>query len=100
MLLVSIILVVSSYSYLFSKGLSINEIFTDVDVYQSQLPISILQFEQAKEYGEIFTWNSNLGSGYQLAGQYASDSLIRQLIFQFHLISTLLQISTFYYMYL
>ena len=82
LLLVSIILVVSSYSYLFSKGLSINEIFTDVDVYQSQLPISILQFEQAKDYGEIFTWNSNLGSGYQLAGQYASDSLIRQLIFQ------------------
>lgn len=81
LLLISVVLMMSSYSYLIHKGISINEIFTDVDVYQSQLPISILQFEQVKEFGEIFTWNSHLGSGYQLAGQYASDSLIREFIF-------------------
>jgi len=77
----SSILIISSYSYLLFQGVSINEVFTDVDVYQSQLPISILQFEQVKSFGDIYTWNSNLGAGFQLSGQYASDSLIRRLIF-------------------
>ena len=80
-IIVSCILIVSSYSYLLFKGVSINEMFTDVDVYQSQLPISILQFEQIKSFGDMFTWNSNLGAGYQLSGQYASDSMIRQFLF-------------------
>jgi len=77
----SVLLILISFFILIYNNISINAIFTDLDVYQSQLPISYFQFEQIKTYGKLFSWNSNLGAGYQLAGQYASDSLIRQILF-------------------
>ena len=79
--LISSLLIVLSYQYLFFNNVSINQIFTDWDVFQSQLPISLVQFDQIKNFGDFFTWNPHLGAGYQLQGQYANDYIIRKLIF-------------------
>ncbi len=78
---ISGILILTTYSIVLFDNLSFNQLFTDVDVYQSQLPISILQFEQVKSYGQLFSWNPNLGAGYILEGQYATNSIIRKFIF-------------------
>ena len=79
--LISSLLIVLSYQYLIFNNLSINQIFTDWDVFQSQLPISLVQFDQIKNFGDFFTWNPHLGAGYQLEGQYANDYIIRKFIF-------------------
>ena len=78
---IAVMLIFISYSIILFQNQSINNLFTDVDVFQSQLPISNLQYEQVNNYGKFFTWNSHLGAGTQLTGQYATDSLLRQLIF-------------------
>ena len=83
---IAVMLIFISYSIILFQNQSINNLFTDVDVFQSQLPISNLQYEQVNNYGKFFTWNSHLGAGTQLTGQYATDSLLRQLIFSVSLI--------------
>ena len=70
-----------SYLAIFVQKTSISKIFTDTDVYMSQLPISYLQFNQAKLYSTFYTWNPYFGAGYELEGQYATNYVFRKLIF-------------------
>ena len=47
---IAVMLIFISYSIILFQNQSINNLFTAVDVFQSQLPISHLQYEQVKNF--------------------------------------------------
>lgn len=71
------------YSITFFLDHSISEIMSDIDVFQSQLPISVYQFNQVKDYGDLFIWNNNIGAGFRMEGQYGVRYIMRDLIYTF-----------------
>ena len=70
-----------NYLAIFVQKTSISKIFTDTDVYMSQLPISYLQYNQAKLYSTFYTWNPYFGAGYELDGQYATKLCVKKTYF-------------------
>ena len=72
-----------AYSNLIVKKLSINEMFTDIDIYQYQYPLSIFQFNQVQEFGSFLSWNPFVGAGIVLEGLTGTNYFVRELIFFF-----------------
>ena len=76
-----------AYSNLILKKLSINEMFTDIDIYQYQYPLSIFQFNQVQEFGSFLSWNPFVGAGIVLEGLTGTNYFVRELIFFTHRLS-------------
>ena len=78
---ISILFSISAYSNLLVNKISINEMFTDIDIFQYQYPLTIFQFNQVKEFGSLLSWNPYVGAGLVMEGQTATNYIVREIIF-------------------
>ena len=94
--IISTLFSITAYSNLLVNRLSISEMFTDIDIFQYQYPLTIFQFNQIKAFGDLLPWNPYVGAGLVMEGQTATNYIVRETIFS---ISPSITLATNLYFY-
>jgi len=94
--IISTLFSITAYSNLLVNRLSISEMFTDIDIFQYQYPLTIFQFNQIKAFGDLLPWNPYVGAGLVMEGQTATNYVVREIVFS---ISPSITLATNLYFY-